>query len=283
MSRLLDKTAIQSTLTGEGVIMPAKPNMSWEGAIQQVLATAGGALHYTEIAERIATKGLRSSVGATPAMTVSSVLSTALKKGGSPYLRIGGGQYALHKSLSAKQDSTGADAVAEVESSDTGVLQAFGMFWRRDLIVWVGGKQRLLGRQGTGASDVDFAQQIGVYLLHDRERVIYVGRAADTLFARLKAHTSDRLAGRWDRFSWFGLKGVGENGALADPIAAWTPTIVIETMEALLIESLEPSLNRKRGDNFAAVEYIQVADPQVENARRKALLSELAKGAGLEG
>jgi hypothetical protein len=52
-------------------------------------------------------------------------------------------------------------------------------------------------------------------------------------------------------------------------------------MEALLIESLEPPLNRRRGDNFSGVEYIQAVDPQVETARKNALIDELRKGAGL--
>jgi hypothetical protein len=53
--------------------------------------------------------------------------------------------------------------------------------------------------------------------------------------------------------------------------------VVIETMEALLIESLEPPLNRKRGDNFAAVEYLQVEDPDVETAKQKTILEELLR------
>ena len=57
--------------------------------------------------------------------------------------------------------------------------------------------------------------------------------------------------------------------------------MVVETMEALLIESLEPPLNRRRGDNFSGVEYIQAADPQIESAKKKALFDELRKGAGL--
>jgi hypothetical protein len=32
---------------------------------------------------------------------------------------------------------------------------------------------------------------------------------------------------------------------------------MISTLEALLIKSLEPPQNRKRGDGFSAVEYIQ--------------------------
>ena len=92
------------------------------------------------------------------------------------------------------------------------------MFWQRDLVSWITAKPRLLGRQGVGATDVDFAEQIGIYLLHDRERVIYVGRASDQLTLRLRAHTNDRLGGRWDRFSWFGLLPVTNEGNLANGI-----------------------------------------------------------------
>jgi len=134
----------------------------------------------------------------------------------------------------------------------------------------------LVGR-GAGATSVNFAGQIGVYLLHDRERVIYVGRAVDTLFARLKAHTTDRLGGRWDRFSWFGLRSVRNNGELSNTDVPWSQNVVVETMEALLIESLEPPLNRRRGDNFLAAEYIQAPDPQMEKAKKQAILEEMAQ------
>jgi hypothetical protein len=61
----------------------------------------------------------------------------------------------------------------------------------------------------------------------------------------------------------------------------WTQDVVVETMEALLIESLKPPLNRKRGDNLSGIEYIQAIDPQIDTARRRAILEELRKGAGL--
>ena len=83
-------------------------------------------------------------------------------------------------------------------------------------------------------------------------------------------------------FSWFGLKGVGEDGLLIAGETPWTPKSVIDTMEALLIESLEPPLNRKRGDNFAAVEYLQVPDPEIENAKKRALAADLLRGIGTD-
>lgn len=35
------------------------------------------------------------------------------------------------------------------------------------------------------------------------------------------------------------------------------------TLEALLIEALEPPQNRKRGDDFSAIEYIQDLDSEL--------------------
>lgn len=260
----------------------AAQNVPWEDAIQRVLADADGALHYTEIAERIVSQGLRRSVGATPAATVAAYLSSSLHEKTSPYLRVGRGEYALkEKAVAESNDHVEANTAENVDqAAETGALRAFGMFWHRDFVFWTG-TPKLLGRQGAGATDVNFAAQVGVYLLHDRERVIYVGRAMDTLFARLKTHTTDRLGGRWDRFSWFGLRGVDANGKLTDHGVPWSQDVVVETMEALLIESLEPPLNRRRGDNFSGVEYIQAADPQVETGRKNALIDELRKGAGL--
>jgi hypothetical protein len=256
-------------------------NMPWDEAIQKVLAEAGSALPYADIAQQIVLKGLRHSVGATPPSTVNSYISTSLREGTSPYHRVSRGVYTL-KSVAEKGSQVEAAAVDNGDlEPDAGALRAFGMFWVRDAVLWTG-KPKLLGSQGTGATNVNFADQIGVYLLHDRERVIYVGRATDTLLARLKAHTVDRLGGRWDRFSWFGLRNVGQNGELSDSAIPWSQDVVVETMEALLIESLEPPLNRRRGDNFAGVEYIQTIDPQIEKSKQKALLASIVSKADLE-
>jgi hypothetical protein len=254
-----------------------KTNLPWEDAIKRVLSEVDGGLHYAEIAERIASKGLRYSLGATPASTVSSYLSTSLRELAetSPYLRVGRGVYAL-RAAAEKGANAATNIITDAVQEEAGALRAFGMFWKRELVFWLG-KPQLLGRQGIGATDVNFATQIGVYLLHDRERVVYVGRASDTLFARLKVHTTDRLGGRWDRFSWFGLRGVRDNGQLSDGEVPWGQDVVIETMEALLIESLEPPLNRRRGDNFSGAEYIQAPDPQVEKTKNKVLLEKIAK------
>lgn len=252
---------------------------TWDEAVQIVLRSADGAMHYADIAAEVSRQRLKKSVGANPAATIASVLSRSLNDKSTPYLRVGKGEYTLRNKPSLPVSKDNGVVQEFGEESDTGALKAFGMFWSRSQVLW-SGKPRLLGRQQVDSSDVNFSEQVGVYLLHDRERVIYVGRAADTMYARLKVHTVDRMGGRWDRFSWFGLRSVGPDGKLLEPSSAWTHGVVIETLEALLIESLEPPLNRKRGDNFSGVEYLQVVDPDIDSLRKKQVINDLARQAG---
>jgi len=196
-----------------------------------------------------------------------------LKKQGdqSPFEKTARGYYRLRSAV-------GTAAVAC--EAEAGLVNAFGMYWRRDAASW--NPPRLLGEQLTGSIPVDFANQRGVYLLYDRREVIYVGRAIDQgIGVRLKAHTTDRLNGRWDRFSWFGIYPVRDDGSLGDDIEHTIDAeILIVTMEALLIEATEPRQNRKRGDRFAAVEFIQVLDPDIEKARQLQVMQKLTEKIG---
>ena len=73
----------------------------------------------------------------------------------------------------------------------------------------------MFGVQTIGATPVNFDKQIGVYPLYDGREIMYIGQAiTQTIGERLFQHTKDRLSGRWDRFSWFGLYSVNENGQL---------------------------------------------------------------------
>ena len=50
---------------------------------------------------------------------------------------------------------------------------------------------------------------------------------------------------------------------------------LIVTMEALLIEGLEPPQNRKRGDEFRAIEFMQAVDPEIERRKQANLLDDM--------
>ncbi|MCX2564080.1 hypothetical protein [Acetobacter thailandicus] len=47
--------------------------------------------------------------------------------------------------------------------------------------------------------------------------------------------------------------------------SAMSYTEITDSINALLIERLEPPQNRKRGDDFNTTEFLQVKDPRVEH------------------
>lgn len=255
--------------------------MTWEQAISRVLEEADEPLHYIEITDRIVAGELRKSLGATPAATVASVLSTAIKREGirAPWVRLGRGTYgpAGREHSETPSAATAARALVPEERDQEEqyeVVSSFGMYWSRDAVEWARAP-RILGQQYGGATQVDFCNQIGVYLLYDGREVIYVGRATERgLGVRLYEHTWDRLASRWDRFSWFGFLPVGEDGALRGMPAAFDSSKLGPALEAILVETVEPRQNRKRGDDLAQVEYLQVEDPAVRRRALKAALDE---------
>lgn len=251
-------------------------NLSWKDAISAVLRTAAEPMHYADIADQIDEQELREDLGATPLSSVSATIAMSLRDSGalSPFVRIARGIYGLRPVPGSAP--VPVTPIPEATSSDTGVINAFGMFWDRAKVSW-GANAKILGQQQANAKEVDFAAQKGVYLLHDSQGVVYVGRVTDqTLGRRLSQHTADRLNGRWTRFSWFGVYRVNEDATLAT-FSSQTLNMdtVITTLEAVLIEGLEPRQNRKRGDDFQAVEFLQVEDPALVRERKVAVAQEL--------
>ncbi len=249
------------------------PELSWRDAILRVLKEHSEPMHYTDIAEAIAEQGLRTQLGATPASTVNAAIGLSLHNEGnsSPFRRAGKGLY----SLSA---SPPHPVPPDDESDETGLINAFGMYWARSNVQWTS-TPKILGRQQPNSMPVDFCAQRGVYMLLDGRAVVYVGRATDRpLGVRLREHITDRLNGRWDRFSWFGVYPVSESGALnTETKGIYNLDLLIVTMEALLIEGLEPPQNRKKGDAFKAVEFLQVEDPDIQKDQIIQVIDELKK------
>ena len=251
-------------------------DMPWKDAIIKILENSDSAMGSSDIAGRIVEDSLRTKVGATPANTVNREIRSSLKieKNDSPFISVGRGQYFLRsKHVPNNEDFQ--------EEDNTAIIRAFGMYWERESISW-SSSPTILGVQQKGADPIDFSDQIGVYLLHDGRDVIYVGQTTDTLGKRLKAHTTDRLKGRWDRFSWFGLLNVTNKGKLENsqiPPTSQKVTLenIILTLEAVLIEGLEPPQNRRAGDNFKDIEYIQEEDPEIKKQQKTELLKDMLR------
>ena len=260
-------------------------DLKWKEAIERVLNEEKKQLHYTEIAEFIAERGYRKALGATPQDTVSANITTDInfQKEKSVFAKIGKGYYILRKFLDNKSeiltDETEAEIVNEkiLPKENHKIVNAFGIYWNRNLVHWKTTPD-LLGIQQIGANDVNFKDQIGIYLLHDSRETIYVGQAIEQpLGQRLKNHTTDRLGGRWDRFSWFGFYPVSENGKLNLEIKFKEFTIqnLGDILESILIESIEPRQNRKQGNLFYGLEYLQVEAPEIKKKLKEQIIKEL--------
>lgn len=258
--------------------------MNWKDAITTVLRSAGEPMHYADIAKSVAKSGFRkkTELGATPANTVAVTIGNSLNTEGdnSPFVRSTRGYYALRETagIASPEEESATAAVSPV----TGIINALGMYWERSKVAWRT-EPKLLGRQQQDSKSVNFCNQVGIYFLHDSQGIVYVGRTTDqSLGRRLQQHTVDRLNGRWDRFSWFGIYPVEEDGALRTTVDVSHVglDVVISTLEAVLIEGLEPRQNRRRGDDFQAVEFLQSEDPAIEQARQQAVLAQMARQLG---
>lgn len=83
------------------------------------------------------------------------------------------------------------------------IIKNFGFLWERKYIyrgTGGAGKAGHLKGEARGKPVADFGEQIGVYVLYDRNQsIVYVGQAGNgnaTLFTRLKNHMDGAL---WNR------------------------------------------------------------------------------------
>jgi hypothetical protein len=150
------------------------------------------------------------------------------------------------------------------------LIKTFGQFWNPDAVAWgsqgAGNRGSLTGkakRSGT-IYTVDFWDQVGIYVLHDEFRTIYVGKVLNqALGERLRQHLTDRFSGRWDMFSWYGLKGLTKTGRLQTSAggANHPPETVAATLEAFGILLTDAPLNRKREKIPSAIQVEQKKAP----------------------
>ena len=169
------------------------------------------------------------------------------------------------------------------------IIQNFGLFWRRENVFWNYDNRdtslaaELLGREKNAKvadPNVDFKDQIGIYVLYQGFDLVYVGIAGESekgsrrLLTRLKEHTNDDMSERWDRFSWFGLKATIRNGKLGADLKRVTTTYkdILKHVEAILISTTESPLNKQGGQWHKAKKYLQVRDERLPKTLEAMLL-----------
>lgn len=167
------------------------------------------------------------------------------------------------------------------------MIANFGLLWQRKYVQFggAGTKGSLVGKRSAKGAVVDFREQIGIYVLYDKDMApVYVGQAGNgnaNLFSRLKAHTKDHLWNRWEYFTWFGLRKVNPSSRLlskhdhADKLFKANGGGLLNQVEGILIAAMEPALN-KQGSKFVGVEkYLQEVDDEVLELTLEDLLDEI--------
>jgi hypothetical protein len=154
------------------------------------------------------------------------------------------------------------------------LIKNFGHLWERKFTNYGrGGVKGHLRGYANQSKIVDFREQIGVYVLYDKDFIpVYVGQAGNgnaKLFDRLKKHETDHLWNRWQSFSWYGFRGVNMNGTLsAHDVVEKTfksnGTGILDEFEAILITALEPKLNKQGAKWKDCNEYFQEIDETME-------------------
>lgn len=148
----------------------------------------------------------------------------------------------------------------------THMIRSYGLHWHIERVFW--GRPNVVGTLFGAASrsfkarPVDFRNQRGIYALYADYDLVYIGQTGsgeDRLFNRLKAHKSDHLSDRWNRFSWFGTQWVTARQELSVDTVNINESIdvTLNILEAVSIAISEPRLNLQRGRWGEATKYFQ--------------------------
>jgi len=169
------------------------------------------------------------------------------------------------------------------------IIKNYGFLWERKYIYrGTGGEGNSGHLKGhTKNQEANFKNQIGVYVLYDRNQtIVYVGQAGNgnaPLFARLKNHMDGALWNRWEYFTWIGFRDVNVDGSLSNrqsvdaAVSGFKYSDALNEIEGILIEVIEPKLNKQSGNLKSAVEYYQFIDEKVAEVTNQYLREELLR------
>jgi hypothetical protein len=89
------------------------------------------------------------------------------------------------------------------------------------------------------------------------------------------------LWNRWEYFSWVGFRDVNKTGELSSQqsvesgVSGFKYGEALNEIEGILIEIIEPKLNKQGGKLSAAKEYFQWVDPDIEDVTNKDILDKI--------
>jgi hypothetical protein len=167
-------------------------------------------------------------------------------------------------------------------------ILCLGAQWRASDVYWSvaakNGQLRGVNSRRLTSYDANFALQTGIYILFADYKPVYVGQANGSLFSRLQMHyRNDDLAGRWETFTWLGMRKVlkGFDPKLSNNASKFSINRkqLLDHLEAAMIHAFEPPMNGQEGRfGKAVIRYKQVRDPRLGPSDRGLLESVASKG-----
>lgn len=161
------------------------------------------------------------------------------------------------------------------------MIKAYGRFWHRELVDWGkpgrGGKGSLRGIMTPSNVLTDCWDQQGIYVLYNDFDLQYVGSATMSIGERLRTHRRDHMQERWNRFSWYGIRQINQDGKLrkvSSAIPRQDKNEFIILLEAIAIFIADPPLNKISGAIYQPIECVQRRDAEPLPSERK-LLAEI--------
>lgn len=141
---------------------------TWKIAILRVLKAAVKPLDCNAIIQAIREGEHRKITGATPDRTVASQLANLVQEG--QVKRTQPGFYSL-----LERNDKETEITEEADQHKPFSIKACGLYWDREKVQWYYGQRELWGQRSPHALSVNFANQIGIYLLHNWQEIVYVG------------------------------------------------------------------------------------------------------------
>ena len=239
--------------------------------IEQILSNSSSPIDYEQIAVELADKGMIHPFGVMPRRQICSIIENAIIQAADrcPFVKTYPGVYIARAIASPGQLRAAKKALLpEMNFNKTGIITCYGQMWSRDRIIWTP-KPQIFGCQYQESPKIDFAKQIGIYALHSEDGTpVYIDYTLEKMLGEcLYGHTEDRLSGRWDRFSFYGLLPINEEGSFGPLPSECKIEDVMASMRSIIVEVSQPRATRRYFDYFSTLLFVQWRNPEVEAKR----------------
>lgn len=223
-------------------------------------------MSYEEIASELYDQGKIAAFGVMPRKQIRTVLDSAILQEGEdcPIVTTHYGEYLMRKNASPAHLRAAKRMHRKLGTDRLGIITCYGQQWRREHVIWKP-NPKILGYQFQKSPRINFADQTGFYALYSEDRsIVYIDYTGNRNLGDCLYDCTDRLDVHWERFSFFCLKPINDDGTFGPvPFEAKIDMNVMASMKSILLGIVEPRLNRRCYDYFSTLLFIQWRHPLI--------------------